>query len=686
MVFLNMLVLWSNTIINIPVHDNLDNYKELPVANLYIDGEIVYDDEMYYQYEVDRTFFSVINTSNLGSYQVKYRVFFPSFDQVHTHTIYFNVVDNTPPEITYLPTFNIPVGSKNIDLTKGIKLIDNYDEESNLVITIINIHQINLNVVGMQPIIYEVKDSSNNIREYTHQINVYDNIPPVIKQNHIVEIILGQTINYRSFFSVNDNYDNVLVVEFDDSLINYNKTGSYPARISATDQSGNKSTYDFNVLVKDVLPPVIKLKQKMVSLPLNFNLTNDYLLSLILSIDDDHDELTIFDVNIKNFVVSETVGTYDIIYSCFDSSNNKTEEVLKVNIIDNEPPNLIIINELKIEVGSLYINFDDYFKLTDNWDNNPTYKISSNYNLNKLGSYLITIDATDNSRNNKIYYMILEVVDCQPPTIQIKNEKIKIGNISELSKNLIIEDNYDDNNKIKVDYDFYNINFFSPGDYEVLVTATDSSGNKTSLNFPFEITDNVPPEITLITKKVTLSYHDKNFEYEKIKYSVLDNYTLQSDIKISFENNIKFGIVGNYQIFLIATDQSGNESIKKIPVIIADMIPPYINNLDELVYQKPISIENILKDISITDEYSDNVLIEYPRNLSIDKPGIYQIPIIISDEYGNSDEVYLKIKILKQPIYQDKLIILSIIVLIVLISSLIIIYYKKRDGTSFDNL
>lgn len=686
MVFLNMLVLWSNTIINIPVHDNLDNYKELPVANLYIDGEIVYDDEMYYQYEVDRTFFSVINTSNLGSYQVKYRVFFPSFDQVHTHTIYFNVVDNTPPEITYLPTFNIPVGSKNIDLTKGIKLIDNYDEESNLVITIINMHQINLNVVGMQPIIYEVKDSSNNIREYTHQINVYDNIPPVIKQNHIVEIILGQTINYRSFFSVNDNYDNVLVVEFDDSLINYNKTGSYPARISATDQSGNKSTYDFNVLVKDVLPPVIKLKQKMVSLPLNFNLTNDYLLSLILSIDDDHDELTIFDVNIKNFVVSETVGTYDIIYSCFDSSNNKTEEVLKVNIIDNEPPNLIIINELKIEVGSLYINFDDYFKLTDNWDNNPTYKISSNYNLNKLGSYLLTIDATDNSRNNKIYYMILEVVDCQPPTIQIKNEKIKIGNISELSKNLIIEDNYDDNNKIKVDYDFYNINFFSPGDYEVLVTATDSSGNKTSLNFPFEITDNVPPEITLTTKKVTLSYHDKNFEYEKIKYSVLDNYTLQSDIKISFENNIKFGIVGNYQIFLIATDQSGNESIKKIPVIIADMIPPYINNLDELVYQKPINIENILKDISITDEYSDNVLIEYPRNLSIDKPGIYQIPIIISDEYGNSDEVYLKIKILKQPIYQDKLIILSIIVLIVLISSLIIIYYKKRDGTSFDNL
>ena len=145
---LTMQVQWTFDWLDIPLFGNLSDYVELPTATLFINGNIVYDPEMYYvRNGVERTFISTVNTKVVKSYHIKYRVHFPSYYQSYTHTIVFNIYDDIPPEFLALPNRSIPIGAKLPNLFEGVIVSDNYDKISELIVTAES-HQVVLSKIG----------------------------------------------------------------------------------------------------------------------------------------------------------------------------------------------------------------------------------------------------------------------------------------------------------------------------------------------------------------------------------------------------------------------------------------------------------------------------------------------------------------------------------------------------------
>src|SRR5690554_6838832 len=97
MVFTNVAITWFNITVDIPLGESLNNYKENPYATLMIDNKKINDPLMYYEYEVNHTTFSVINTNYVGKYHVDYRVHFPTYGFSSDQKITFNVYDDIKP-------------------------------------------------------------------------------------------------------------------------------------------------------------------------------------------------------------------------------------------------------------------------------------------------------------------------------------------------------------------------------------------------------------------------------------------------------------------------------------------------------------------------------------------------------------------------------------------------------------
>lgn len=109
-----------------------------------------------------------------------------------------------------------------------------------------------------------------------------------------------------------------------------------------------------------------------------------------------------------------------------------------------------------------------------------TVSISSNFNNNKLGSYVISYGLKIDDNYTKRLYRLIKVVDTKPPEIDLTSGDVITLNFKEEFKEpgYIATDNYDgditDNVKVSG-----KVNENKPGVYKITYNVSDSSGNKT---------------------------------------------------------------------------------------------------------------------------------------------------------------------------------------------------------------
>lgn len=106
--------------------------------------------------------------------------------------------------------------------------------------------------------------------------------------------------------------------------------------------------------------------------------------------------------------------------------------------------------------------------------------VSSNYNENKVGSYIISYTIKLNDYYNKRLYRVLEVIDKQKPIINlIGDNKITIDyGETYIEPGFNATDNYDGDisKKVKIKN---SVDTKKSGNYKITYTISDSSGNKT---------------------------------------------------------------------------------------------------------------------------------------------------------------------------------------------------------------
>ena len=327
---------------------------------------------------------------------------------------------------------------------------------------------------------------------YDSQYAIQDTTPPTIT-------ILGDnpmTIEVGSTFSD----PGVTVYDQDGSstytttgTVTSNVLGTYTLTYTAVDNSGNQATATRTVNVIDTTEPVITL---LGDSQVNVVVGNAYT-DAGATANDNYDGDITSQITVVSNVDENTLGSYTVVYSVSDSSNNAASEVTRtVNVIDQTAPTITILgdNPVTIEVGSSYT--DAGATAMDNYDNDVTngITVSSTVDDNTVGSYTVTYTVSDASGNQATAVRTVIVEDSTPPSITLTGlnpVSVEVGNSytdagatatdaydGDLTSSITVSDNVDTN---------------TVGTYTVTYTVSDAAGNQATKTRTVNVVDNSNP-------------------------------------------------------------------------------------------------------------------------------------------------------------------------------------------------
>jgi hypothetical protein len=274
-----------------------------------------------------------------------------------------------------------------------------------------------MNVVGVYPIIVEVKDYSGNVAHYRDYIYIVDRIPPQIIQLNDIMIIDFQKRSFLSYFDVYDQYDQFkdLSISIDDSNVIYHQIGSYLIYVEATDSSLNHTLFESHVIIVDLVEPTLSLTHYFITKEMGS--TQLFLLDFIKEAYDNYDEITVNDVDIDHHIQYEKIGIYYITYTLRDLSLNQSVQTLILKIDDTTPP-LITALPMTIKTNETY---DPYEGISAS--DNTHYVSVKCYPLiidtSNPGTHIITYIATDQRGNHTTFKRLLTIIkDDSSPSVE----------------------------------------------------------------------------------------------------------------------------------------------------------------------------------------------------------------------------------------------------------------------------
>ncbi len=627
---------WINDIVEVPVYSELEPYRYIPEARLYIDDVWMKNALVVYERNgVEWTFISTVNTSHVRRYSIKYEAKFVDYYITSVHTIVFDVVDLISPEIIFIPEKQIAYGEKLPDFAQGVVLTDNYYDPLDLNV-FIDTSCINQSAVGIYDVTYHISDPSGNQVSQTVLFQIKDVKAPTITPLKEVVINVGQTFDWKTFFKIIDDVDHVLRIDLDLSGANLLAIGSYQGSITSTDLSGNQAIQLFQIEVKDLEPPKLMMRITWPDIMVHTEISREHLESYVLSVTDNYDVLEISDLNIRHEIDSNLLGTYPIYYEIKDRSGNAKSLTIHVNVIDSLKPTITLINPLIFDVFSPTPFLQMFFKFEDNYtpDDELIYKITAAPNMNKIGLYPITIEVTDSSKNKRIYQGYIEVVDRIPPEVIQINEII----ITDFEKKDVhffftYEDQYDEVDDLRFMLMDEMVNYEVIGSYDAYVKVTDTSGNECLVNVIVMIIDIEEPELILKQTSYQHLIGAERPNLESFVDTASDNYDDLGIGDVMITHDIDWETLGVYLVQYELMDQSMNRKTVEFKIIIDDRTPPVITASD-LSYSEGDLI-NLMEGVEVTDNVGVSGITFFPSNLDLNEPGTYIITYIARDFRGN---------------------------------------------------
>jgi len=270
-------------------------------------------------------------------------------------------------------------------------------------------------------------------------------------------------------------------------------------------------------------------------------------------------------------------------------------------------------------------------------------------NSDKVGSYLVTLSATDSSGNKASFDLTIIVKDEVVPIISgpssldlsvDQNQSLE----ELLSTHYSIYDAYDGPLSYQVISDNYSVNKNKIGDYDVSISTEDSSGNQTSKSIQISVSDQQAPTISGVDELTSFMSNPLSIEDILATQTVQDNYTsLQlSDLTISDGFTSKEMVVGVHEIDLSLMDGSGNQTSKTLRIRVEDDVKPSISGPITYVdsYKKNIGIEDLKALLSVSDnvdtiDMSQVVVLEDTLTTRSQQVGEFIVSFQIEDQSGN---------------------------------------------------
>ncbi len=521
----------------------------------------------------------------IGTYEVTYVAYDESGNRGST-VRYVEIIDNVSPVITLIgdEVTYVEVYSEFKD--EGALVEDNVDGTfimpgSSFYFGEELVNRIDTSRLGTYYVHYDYQDTAGNIGAGKVRIVIVrDSTPPVIVLNGTNPYIIRYSypeLNYEEPGAVaKDNYDSYVPVTITGQI--GNELGTYYLYYDAVDAHGNiAQTVTREIIVVDVQNPIIHFYAKCPQYITIEALYEEYDLRCDapgygIWVEDDYmedlDELQ------KRVVVTGTVdntriGLYTIRYDVSDMAGNAAVTLNRyVEVVDTTAPTITLkcANDLPceddtsqiVEVFTMYEEFgaivydryDEYHGITVN------LVVNHNINVNKLGEYIVTYNATD-SNGNKAEPVIRRVYvkDTTPPVVTLIGENpitIERG-LEYVEYGATAIDNYDG--------PMPHVTIINApsgmalGVYEVIYKAIDSSGNVGEATRIVYVVDTIPP--------IVLGVEDGKYYKEPVSIYFIP--TLGTDEKlIGWLNGEEISsphfVEAEGEYNLLVRDDAGNET------------------------------------------------------------------------------------------------------------------------------
>ena len=216
----------------------------------------------------------------------------------------------------------------------------------------------------------------------------------------------------------------MIYIVTDNYTPNKSVLGTHSVTFGVEDSSGNVSTFAINITVVDVTKPTItgSTVKVQISYTQTWNI-NAFKSTLVAS--DNYDTLTNADITIKSdgYTSNKTnLGTYNVVFSLKDSSNNEQTFTKQVEVIDDIAPTFSgQTSYVKNITGILTVNdIKGNLTATDAKDGNRTAYItvkSDGYTGKGhiVGTYTIVFEVKDTKNNTATLNVTVQVMDNIPP-------------------------------------------------------------------------------------------------------------------------------------------------------------------------------------------------------------------------------------------------------------------------------
>ncbi|MCF8427233.1 MAG: DUF5011 domain-containing protein [Bacteroidia bacterium] len=370
----------------------------------------------------------------------------------------------------------------------------------------------------------------------------------------------------------------------------------------------------------------------------------------------------------------QTIGTVDttavgpnyLKYITTDLYGNVSDTLYRTVfvVLNQTGPTLTLMGpeNVYVEVYNDYTEPGYIAKDNQGFDIYSSVVITTDLDTSKIGLYsmdYIVVDAFGMSDNAQ---RAITIGDSTRPEVTPKSNPYiqQVGTAIDLTKVVTVTDNYWSNSFVDLTIQG-TVDVNSVGSYFIRYVARDNSGNiGDEVLVEVIVKDTKGPTITL--KGVTPMEWDVNTTFLDPGVNVSDNYWPANTIVVTKKGNVLSNVIGEYTIWYIATDPSGNKDSVSRVVKIKDLTSPQVDLLNIITVNLPRWAVYEDAPVSLIDNYNTDaemrpslvVTNSLPINAEGkhfgDAPGLYSVTYVVKDLSGNQSPVAKRvINVLKEP-------------------------------------
>jgi len=292
----------------------------------------------------------------------------------------------------------------------------------------------------------------------------------------------------------------------------------------------------------------------------------------------------------------ETLGEYSIIFQAMDTAANITDFECTVKVVDiadpviSGPGTVVIPYPQTKTIAELQA----LLSASDNYDGSLSANLSmtaNGYTANAAltGTYTVSFSVADSSGNTGTYSLTVNVVDDLAPVFTGITE-MTIGydivlSIPDVQDSLSVLDGYDGDltGSIFVKTNGLTGHEHEIGEYVIIFSVTDSSGNTSDKTVLIKIVDTIGPVIYYDTSIIkvynTTVLALTDFTSLLKKSGELDANSSYA-VTVQYDSYSKYATTpGVYHLKLNFEDQNGKTTIKDLRIVVSDQEADFIEQL-----------------------------------------------------------------------------------------------------------